>query len=67
MVTAADRQRLGGPLLQPAQVRLRSATGDDMEVLGSIALRGKHTSSGGHSSGGRPGNQVSLLGDRASS
>ena len=30
-----------GALLQPAQVRLRSATCDDMEVLGGIVLRGK--------------------------
>ena len=29
-------------MLQTAQVRLRSATSDDMEVLGSIALRGKY-------------------------
>ena len=39
VITRADWQRLGEPQLQPAQVRLRSATGDDMEVLGSIAVR----------------------------
>ena len=41
VVTSADWQRLGEPLSQPAQVRLRSATGDDMEVLGGIVFRGK--------------------------
>ena len=43
VVTRADCQGEEGreALLQPAQVRLRSATCDDMEVLGGIVLRGK--------------------------
>ena len=41
-VTRADCQGKEGrgALLQPAQVRLRSATCDDMVVLGGIVLRG---------------------------
>ena len=31
---------LGEPLLKPAQVRLRSATGDGMGVSGSFVMRG---------------------------
>ena len=31
---------LGEPVLKPAQVRLRSATGDDMGVSGSFMVRG---------------------------
>ena len=43
VVTRADCQgeEEREALLQPAQVRLRSATCDDMEVLGGIVLRGK--------------------------
>ena len=32
--------RLGAPTLKPVQIRLRSATGDDMGVSGSFVLRG---------------------------
>ena len=31
---------LGEPVLKPAQVRLRSATGDDVGVSGSFMVRG---------------------------
>ena len=40
MVSLADWKSLGEPLLKPAQVRLRSATGDDMGVSGSFVVRG---------------------------
>ena len=40
MVSLADWRSLGEPLLKPAQVRLRSATGDDMGVSGSFVVRG---------------------------
>ena len=40
VVSLAHWRRLGEPLLKPAQVRLRNATGDDMGVSGSFALRG---------------------------
>ena len=40
VVSLADWRSLGEPLLKPAQVRLRSATGDDMGVLGSFMVRG---------------------------
>ena len=40
VVSLADWQSLGEPLLKPAQVRLRSATGDDMGVSGSFVVRG---------------------------
>ena len=33
VVSLADWKSLGEPLLKPAQVRLRSASGDDMEFL----------------------------------
>ena len=33
VVSLADWKSLGEPLLKPAQVRLRSATGDDMRVF----------------------------------
>ena len=36
VVSLADWRRLGEPLLKPAQVRLRSATGDNMGVSGSF-------------------------------
>ena len=36
MVSLADWKSLGEPVLKPAQVRLRSATGDDMGVSGSL-------------------------------
>ena len=52
VITRADWRRLGEPQLQPAQVRLRSATVDDMEVMRSIVVvRGN---SGDNSPGGRP-------------
>ena len=38
-VSVADRKSLGEPVLKPAQVRLRSATGDDMGVSGSFMVR----------------------------
>ena len=41
VITKGDWQRLGEPKLQHAQVRLWSATDDDMEVFGSVVLRGK--------------------------
>ena len=40
VVSLADWRSLGEPLLKPAQVRLRSATGDDMGVSGSFVVRG---------------------------
>ena len=40
VVSLADWKSLGGPLLKPAQVRLRSVTGDDMGVSGSFVVRG---------------------------
>ena len=40
MVSLADWKSLGEPVLKPAQVRLRSATGDDMGVSGSFMVRG---------------------------
>ena len=41
VVLMADWKSLGEPLLKPAQVRLRSATGDDMGVSGSFVVRGR--------------------------
>ena len=35
-----DWKSLGEPVLKPAQLRLRSATGDDMGVSGSLMVRG---------------------------
>ena len=35
----ADWRRLGEPSLKPAQVRMRSATGDDIGVFGSFVVR----------------------------
>ena len=35
----ADWKSLGEPLVKPAQVRLRSATGDDKGVSGSFMVR----------------------------
>ena len=40
VVSLADWKSLGEPLLKPAQVRLRSATGDDMGVSGRFVVRG---------------------------
>ena len=40
VVSLADWKSLGEPMLKPAQVRLRSATGDDMVVSGSFMVRG---------------------------
>ena len=40
VVSLADWTSLGEPLLKPAQVRLRSATGDDKGVSGSFMVRG---------------------------
>ena len=40
VVSLAGWRSLGEPLLKPAQVRLRSATGDDMGVPGSFVVRG---------------------------
>ena len=40
VVSLADWKSLVEPLLKPAQVRLRSATGDDMGVPGSF-VRGR--------------------------
>ena len=40
VVSLADWNSLGEPLLKPAQVRLRSATGDNMGVSGSFVVRG---------------------------
>ena len=40
VVSLADWKSLGEPLLKPAQVRLRSATGDDMGVSNSFVVRG---------------------------
>ena len=40
VVSLADWKSLGEPVLKPAQVRLRSATGHDMGVSGSFVVRG---------------------------
>ena len=40
VVSLADWKSLGEPLCKPAQVRLRSAIGDDMGVSGSFVVRG---------------------------
>ena len=40
VVSLADWKSLGEPVLKPAQVRLRSATGDDMGVSGNFMVRG---------------------------
>ena len=40
VVSLADWKSLCEPVLKPAQVRLRSATGDDMGVSGSFMARG---------------------------
>ena len=40
VVSLADWRSPGEPLLKPAQVRLRSATGDNMGVSGSFVVRG---------------------------
>ena len=40
VVSLEDWKSLGEPLLKPAQVRLRSATGDDMGVSGIFTVRG---------------------------
>ena len=40
VVSLADWTSLGEPVWKPAQVRLRSATGDDMGVSGSFMVRG---------------------------
>ena len=40
VVSLADWKSLGEPSLKPAQVRLRSATGDDMGVSCSFVVRG---------------------------
>ena len=40
VVSLADWKSLGEPVLKPAEVRLRSATGDDMGVSGSFMVRG---------------------------
>ena len=40
VVSLVDKNNLGEPVLKPAQVRLRSATGDDMGVSGSFTVRG---------------------------
>ena len=39
-ISHVDWRPLGEPSLRPAQVRLRSATGDNMGVIGSISVRG---------------------------
>ena len=40
VVSLADWKSLGEPVLKPAQVRLRNATGDDMGVSGSFMVHG---------------------------
>ena len=40
VVSLADWKSLGEPVLTPAEVRLRSATGDDLGVSGSFMVRG---------------------------
>ena len=40
VVSLADWKSLDEPVLKPAQVRLRSAIGDDMGVSGSFMVRG---------------------------
>ena len=67
VVSLADWKSLGEPVLKPAQLRLRSATGDDMGVSRSFMVRGWYdnpmvepTALGGDSR-----YQVSVLGDEA--
>ena len=40
VVSFAEWRRLGEPSLKPTHVRLRSATSDDMGVIGSSSVRG---------------------------
>ena len=40
VVSLTDWKSLGGPLLKPDQVLMRSATGDDIGVSGSFVVRG---------------------------
>ena len=40
VVSLADWKSLGEPMLEPAQIRLRNATGDDMGVSGNCMERG---------------------------
>ena len=40
VVSLADWKNLGEPVLKPAQVRLRNASGDDMGVSCSFVVRG---------------------------
>ena len=63
VVSLADWKSLGEPLLKPAQVRLRRATGDDMGVCGSFMMR--QSNGGVDSSGGDSRYKVSVLSDEA--
>ena len=67
VVSLADWKCLGEPLLKPAQVRLRSATGDDMGVSGSFMVRGwcDNQMVGVDSFGGDSSYQVPVLSDEA--
>ena len=40
VLSLADWKSLGEPLLKPAQVHFRSATGDDLGVAGGFVVRG---------------------------
>ena len=67
VVSLADWKSLGGPVLKPAQVRLRSAIGDDMrdcwQFHGAWVVR---SSNGGVDiSGGDSSYKVSVFNDEA--
>ena len=67
VVSLADWKSLGEPLLKPAQVRLRSETGDDMGVSGSFMVRGwcDNPNGGVHSSDGDSSYKVSVFSNEA--
>ena len=63
VVSLADWKSLGEPLLKPAQVRLRSATGDDISVSGNFygAWMVRQSNGGVDSFGGDSSYQVSVF------
>ena len=67
VVSLADTESLGEPLLKPAQVRLRCAAGGDTGVPGSFMVRGwcDESNGGVDSSGGDSSYQVSVFSNEA--
>ena len=63
VVSLADWKSVSEPVLKPAQVRLRSATGDKVGVSGSFMVRG--SSGGVDSSCGNSSYKVSVLSNEA--